>query len=787
MLTLFTAFRAPRVSYVDIFRDHADPQQFYLLPDRPRIAVDAQSGLPLFNFTLFSRNIEIAYASATAGQPVESQLGAMNLTVDLSVPEPDLALIRQHLATVLQAEIARPSAYNKLFKVATTAAAPKVGYVDTWLNGTVRLAMLEDLGTTFKRNSSKETHPTLRGTNAAALWATFGTEGAQLLWRTLRPERGEPGGQANASGASVLQANIVYELEGFGRVPALRVTVHADGSTVYRELRTRMQVTERVNGSTWSYPQLSNLTKSLVDSRVIDVKWDDWGIPSSDPEVNEIKDQLQQTVMGIITNQIMSLFFKQYELKGLRDEDLGTTFTHSLGGKPGSRLWLNEFKEEMVSNIDFTLEMAQNAKFKVNPQVSLLTQLTPAQLDQLVRIVDVGSPEIRVMEVQVFTNADFAADRIANITTTLVYRQFDTLVNDWVETSSSFVFRKGDETFVFRTRLARDREGRLLDVYDAKAQINYVGTSQAPAPIELRNISDRALTFSYDRLGYVKVEVKAGDIDWNEIADVFVDFVYEPAASEPDAKGTVRLTQTTDKGQWTTSKHGRTSNRYTYTVRTKYKDGREASERARADDRGSLLVHDTLAGKLRRTFNVALDPNTVTNLALRVRYEDPPNPPVEDRNVFASTGSWDYVRALRQGAPTTVKYAYDVQYQDGEFESFPWKPLAADDALPLISARRFRFSIPIDAGGLDWSRWRVAIVEVTYRDERHNFVLESDPIRLTENEPMKAVAVLAFDNQKRDFAFRATLVPKDGSDPVQIPPDGSSASHRGTLLLETLV
>lgn len=787
MLTLFTAFRAPRVPYVDIFRDHADPQQFYLLPDRPRIAVDARTGLPLFNFTLFSRNIEIAYASVQEGQPVESQLGSMNLTVDLSVPEQDMALIRQHLSTVLAAEQSRPSAYNKLFKVATAAAVPKIGYVDTWLTGTVRLAILEDLGQTFKRQSSKETQPTLRGTNAAALWATFGSEGAQLLWRTLKPEAPEGGGAGPAAGVSILQTNIVYELEGFGRVPALRVTVHADGTTVYKELRKRTQVFERVGNSTWSYPQLSELTKSLVDTRTIDVKWDDWGIPSSDPEVNEIKDQLQQTVMGIITNQIVTLFFKQYELKGLQDADLGQTFTHALGGKPGSRLWLNEFKEEAISSIDFTLEMAQNSKFKVNPQVSLLAQLTPEQVEQLVRVVDVGSPEVRVMTVQVFTNADFVTDRIANITATLSYRQFDTLVNDWVEKTESYVFRKGDEAFLFRTRLARDAQGRLIDLYHAKAQINYIGTSQAPAPIELQNISDRALTFSYDRLGYVKVEVKAGDVDWNEIAEIFVDFVYEPASSEPDAKGTVRLKSDQAQGQWTTSKHGRASNRYKYVVRTKFKDGREVAEAPRADDRGTLIIHDSLSGKLRRTFDVVLDPDTVTAIAMRVRYDDPPNPPVEERHVFTSTGSWEYTRPLREGAPTTLQFSYDVQYKDGEFESFAWRSLAVDAALPPIRARRFRIGLSVDGGGLDWTRWRVAIVEIAYRDPEHAFVQTFDPIRLNAQEDFKTVDVLAFAPDRRSFEYRATLVPKDGSDPVQVPADGSAATHRGMLLLETLV
>src|SRR5205823_4314415 len=161
-------------------------------------------------------------------------------------------------------------------------------------------------------------------------------------------------------------------------------------------------------------------------SRVIDIKWDDYGIPASDPASDQIKQQLEQAVMGVITNQIVGLFFKAFELQGLKQEDLGTTFTHTTGGKPGSRLWLNDYTESFEQVISFTMEKSQNFRFPAAPQTSLLTSLTDEQRDQLVRTVDVGSPEVRVMTVQVYTNADFAADKIANITATLNYRQFDT-------------------------------------------------------------------------------------------------------------------------------------------------------------------------------------------------------------------------------------------------------------------------------------------------------------------------------------------------------------------------
>ena len=784
MLAYFMNFSAPGVKDVIIFRDHAIAEKFYLYNDRPQIAVDSKTNSPLFNFTLFSRNIEIAYASAAENQPVESQLGALNMTVDLSISDEQMALIRTYLVELLKQERVQPSAYNRLYKVTTTSTEPLVGHVE-WLSGTVRLDMLEGMGTTFKRLSSPETMPTLHGTNKAALWATFGSEGAQLMWGSLQSKPSQR--RANDTQENPIQANITYKLEGLARLPGLRVTVTANGSAVYEELRKRTQVFEQVGNTRWTYPQISDLTKQLVENRVIDIKWDDYGIPATDPSADQIKQQLEQTVMGVITNQIVGLFFKAFEFQGLKEEDLGTTFTHTTGGKPGSRLWLNEFKESFVQDISFTMEKSQNFRFPAAPQTSLLPSLTEDQRNQLVRIIDVGSPEIRVMTVTVYTNADFQSDKIANITTTLSYRQFDTLVNDWVEAAESFVFRTGQEVYKFRTRLARDSRGRLIDLYDAKAQINYIGVAQSPPSIKLQNISERALTFSYDRLGYIKVEVQAGDIDWTQIKEVFVDLVYEAAATEPDAKATVRLTEQVLKGSWSASKHGRVGNRYGYKVRYKFLDGRETDEPLKHDDRGTLIIHDALVGRLRRTFDVILDPSTVRSLALKVRYEDPPAAPDETRHLFVETGSWEYMHALRENAPMDLKYSYDIQYIDGLSEQRQGGVLTRDQELPPIKARRYKFPIMIDGGGLDWLKWRLAVVEVTYRDDQHEY-LKIEEVPITRDKSFISTDVMAFASDARKYSFRATLVPLNGGSPLIVPPpDDPPQEKTGILLLETLV
>jgi hypothetical protein len=792
-VALIESLRVPDVPYVEVLRDTQQPELFYLLPDRPQIALDAVTKLPLFSFTLFSRNIEIAYASAEPGEVVENQLGQLNLTVDLSVRPEDEARIRAYLAGLLERERQQDSFYNRIFRVPTTETEPVIAQVNTWQQGNVRLEMLEELGATFKRSSSKDAHPLLRGTNAASLWATFGTEGAQLLWKVLT---GDDPRQPDGGGVP-LQANIVYELDGFARSPALQVEVTAKSEPVYQELVRRTELWRHDGHLYWDHVDVTTVVRELHQKDVIKINWDDYGVPQSDPQFAEIKQKLQTTVLDLITNKIISAFFRQYAVDGAKTQDTTATVAHhgSFLFGFGRRMWLHEYQQNTLPEISFTLNQQANFPFKAYPQTSLLTSLTREQRRQLVRVVDVGSPEVQVMTVPVYTNADFEGDKIANITATLSYRQFDTLVDDWIDKSETFVFRTGEETFLFRTRLARDAEGRLIDKYEARARVNYIGTSESPRPIEHKDVTDRAMTFSYDRLGYLAVTVKPGSIDWDLHKEVFVDLALVGDGADPDAQATVRLTKDTVDERWVTRLHGAAPTEYQHTARYQFQDGGEETgpPQRKPITFTELAIDDLLVGRLRKSFDVTLDQGTVENVTLRVVYQDPLEPPAgrppleraEARHVFTSTGSWEYVRPLRQGGTRALRYGYIIQYDDGMVENVPLTTLEPDEDPPPLRARRYPLTLTFDGDGLDWDAWRAVYLQVKYADERKGFEQFHD-VRVSRDAPLKTVDIPAFSPDARTFDFHATFVPRGDRDPVDVPADGTS-SHRGPLVLETLV
>lgn len=782
MLTIFNSFRVPAVPHVDVFRDADDPTAFHLLPDRPSVAVDAASGEKLFSFSLIARDVDIVFASTPESSPREHQVGYLTTTVDLSVSETEMEAIRGHLSALLAQERSQPSNYNKIFKNRTLSTTPTIGYANTWLRGVVRVDLLEGLGGTFKRESSDDISPNLRGTMSTALYATFGSEGAQLIWDALHPRDGETGPE----GSLPLQANVRYELEGIARVPELKVTVEADGSKVYKEIRERTRVMERVDGRTFRYPQISELTKSLVEEDVISVVWDDFGIPSGDPDADEIKDQLQRSVLDVVTNQITASFFSEFEFQGIQEDDLGETFTHTLGGKPGSRLWLNEYREEFISSINFTFDYRSNMTFRANPQTSLLSTLSPEEIERHVRFLDVGNPEVQILNVQVETNADFEADNIANVTATLEYDEFDVPTGRRIRKVSDHdnsVFRSPQDRHVFSVRMARDAQGRLLDSYSLTARIHYVGTSESPPEIELRDVRDRALTLSYDRLGYIKVEVSTGDVDWDQIKDVFVDFEYVAASSEPDARATKHLTSENRLATWTASKHGRSDNRYRYRVKYVFEDGREVETDPRTESTGNLVIHDTLVGRLHRAFDAILSPAYVNALNLKVSYANPPEEPEETSHIFTSTGTWEYVRPVTEGASRDLRYRYLVEFQDGHVTSVDWVDLPDGAPLDPIVARRFPLSIFVDGGGLDWNRWRRVVAEITYHDPENDYT-KIEELFLVESESFVSMQALTFSPTAREYDYRVTLIPSSAEAGEPVVATGRQA---GVLLVETLL
>lgn len=802
MLMLFPTVKVPGLDDIEIFRDHEKADTFYALRGRPRIAVDDQ-GNPQLSFYFFSRNADIAYASSANKELVETQLGQLLFTTDLSISEEEHKTITDYLASL----VAQPNhtfvrLYSKLIKnrnpfIVDRGNKPiiKLGTPNTWKEGNAKLELLEGLGETFKKSSSASVNPSLVGSNSAAFYATFGIEGAQIFYDALtKGFRGE----ADSPDLVPLQAIVRYDLKGFAFVPGLEVTVRANSTQIFDEMQTYEQNYRKEKRGTYKVEyglftkkttdsrsvtvgkeDISRMIQTMIDNKVITIEITDFGdVASNSEEIKEIETNLRTTLMDTIMNTIIPNFFttafigdekKEGEAEAPKpapNPDMGLNEADKTRPTVDTHYYFrNDVDKTKINTLYFNFKKNGTVEFRRYPNGTLTTQLTEDQRKQLVRHIDISSPEIQILEVQLSVNADFKIDNIHSIIVNISYSQKDHKSGIVRESSKSFMYKTGAEVYTFRVTMARNEKGELMDYYSVEAKISYIGTAISPPPIELKNVSDRALVISYDKLGFITVDCIAGDIDWNLVKEAIVTLKYPDAPNQPDTTKEIRLSKENPTGNWRCYMYGNKSKNYTYKVRYVSLDGRETDGKEKTDSRGNLLIDDLLTGRAKASFDVILDPNTVKTAKLEVLYEDEAlGIKDEYSHWFNNSETWDWQIRLREGATDSFKYRYFVQFKDDVVQTSAWMTCKSEQDIMPIHLKRYPKSYMIDATTLDWSKWQVVFVSVSYEENEY---LVRKNIRLDKSTPLQNFDVLSFSAQGKPFKY-AIQYARAGSETVKV-------------------
>lgn len=815
MLMLFPTVKVPGLDDIEIFRDHEKEDTFYALRGRPRLATDAD-GTPLLSFYFFSRNADIAYASSENKELVETQLGQLLFTVDLSLTAEEHKKITDYL-TELATKPSHPflKVYRLLRKkpllpATTTKPVIKLGTPNTWKEGTAKLELMEGLGDTFKKQSSVEVKPSLIGSNAASFYATFGIEGSQIYFDAL--SKGYSGEDGKPEQLTPLQAIVRYDLAGFAFVPNLEVKVTANSEQVYsymqefsedyrkenrgyrKTTRTLFKtVTVDARSTTVSKQDIAALVEEMIEKKVINIEITDFSdVAANSADIKEIENSLRSSLMEMIMGTIIPSFFQSafigQESATAADgtaikpnPELGITDAER--AKPTVDTYysfINNIDKTKINTLDFRFKKNGTVEFRRYPNATLITQLTDEQRSKLVKQIDVSSPEVQMLEIQLSVNADFKADNIHSIVLNVAYKQKDFKSGIIRESSKSFLYKTGEEVNVFRVTMARNESGALIDYYNLEAKISYIGTADSPPPIELKNISDRKPVISYEKLGFITVNCIAGDIDWTLIKEAIVSLSYPDAAGKPDAKKEIRINQQSPTGNWRCYMYGNKSKNYQYSIRYIHIDGQETQSEEKTDSRDNLMIDDLLTGRVKASFDIVIDSNTVKAAKVEIIYEDPRfNIREEYARWFKETESWDWVMRLRNDATTQFKYRYFVQYADDVVYTSPWAEAESDEDINTIQLKRYPKSMLIDGGLLDWTQWQIVYVSASYSEPDKNYFISKN-IRLDANNPMGNFDALAFSPEGSSFKY-ALQFAKAGASPIKVE---EKENTNGLLILE---
>lgn len=811
MIMLFPTLSVPGLPYIEIFRDHEDDFQFYALRSKPRIATDMDDE-PMLSYNLFSRNADIAYASSDNKELIEAQLGQLLLTTDLGISKTEHEQIVEYLAKVVKNEKQKFNRFYYTFLKKRRNLKQNINYKDkiklstsgTWNEGRATFEILEGLGDTFKKSSSSEVKPTLSGYNAASFYATFGLEGGEIILKALTEGYKETGSDDEVT---PLQAIVRYELSGFAWVPNLEIHVTANNTQVHNYLqeyeedyrkekrgsyrrvvkRSPFYKSTKVTDSRSlmvNKTEVAGIVEEMIDRKIVNMEITDYsGLGATSDEADEIERQIKTTVIDMIMTQMLPAFF---ETAFIADEegtnavdDEGNPIPDSSRPQPDKNLGIsagdmnrptvdtyykftnNEEKSKHVS-IGFHFKKNGTVPFNRYPNGTPVTKLTPDERKKLIKRIDISSPEIQILQVQTSVNADFEADNIDSIIVNLRYSQKDHKTGVVRENTKSFVYRTPGETNTFRVTMARDSENKLLDFYDVTAKINYKGTAESPPEIHLKDVSDRALVISYDKLGFVSVKANAGEVDWEVVKEIDVDFKYLAEPNKSDTRKKIKLTKEVPSGDWNCYMYGHDDPTYEYNIKYFYKDGTESVSDPKKDTRDTLVVNDNLVGRIKASFDMIINPDTVKSAKVEVLYEDSDLGVKEEFSKwFEGSETWNWSMRLRDGSSNEFKYRYTVQYSDGLVRSSEWKMAMSDEDIPPIDLQRYNKPLIIDAGLIDWTKWRMIYVNVAFNDDENDYH-HSKTFRLTEDNSLVTFNALAFDNRDNEFTYSLKMAGAEG-------------------------
>jgi hypothetical protein len=802
MLMLFPTIKVPSLSHIEIFRDNKDEYTFYALRNKPQISLDG-SGNPQLSYYLFSRNADIAYASSENKELIEAQLGQLLMTCDLGITPEEHKIIVDYLDKLLQQE---KNKFNWLYykflkkKRKPTRAASfknliKLTHPDTWKDGTATLEIMEGLGGTFKKASSSEIKPAMSGANSAAFYATFGVEGSELMIKALTDGYSEEGDEEEVT---PLQAIIRYVLIGYAFVPNMEVHVSARNTQIHNFLqeyesdyvkkkrgyylveKSRKKTVRTDARSVYlDKKDISSIVEEMIDRKIVRMEITDFGdVGANSEELKEVENQIRTSVIDMVMTQMLPAFFQtafigdetngeagEGEEGGEKKPNAGTDLSKAEKQRPTAEAYYSfshDVEKSKHVSVGFHFKKNGTVEFRRYPNGVIVTDMSPEEREKLIKRIDISSPEVQILNVQASVNADFEAGNIDSVIVNLKYSQRDHKTGVVRENKKSFIYRSGSEVNTFRVTMARDAENSLIDFYDVTAKLHYKNTSESPPEIHLENVSDRALVISYDKLGFVTVKCMAGDIEWSIVKEAIVDFKYLAEPGKPDTSKEVRLNESNLTGDWKCYMYGHKDKAYEYKVKYIYHDGSESEAAAKKATRDTIIIDDVLVGRVKASFDMFLDPNTVQSAKIEILYEDKDIGVKEEFSKwFEGSETWDWSMRLREAATDEFKYRHTVQYKDGLVNSSDWVTARSDEDVPPINLRRFSKNLILDAGLLDWAQWKIIYVTVSYDDSSRNY-RHSQTYRLTSDQFMETFQALAFDNSAASFKYTLKMASVDG-------------------------
>ena len=821
-------------SYISLYHDHQDPYTIYYINNHPRITVNPETKKSVFDYMVIGRGIKKEGSNAV-------QEGRLVLSVNLALTDDEMqkienavrtidfnSLIAQYYPKYDTSKIIPPSPLTRIKKpLWRTATINNHNVTIRPVDFTSGKATINLASSDVDGKFTKETKPSLFGDCNATFAANYDAQESQILYQIFKPHEKDD--------KSVnLSAVIEYELKYDAFMPFIakarikydqiysvfknKRNSHAGLDSKYRGEYILPKEINNMNRSGRVYCNGADLYISKEDlynylnnnnsiTKNIEIEIEGYNKDENNDKYEELiikslGDQLADKVCDMMFEHVQPL--DPNDIATPHDVETGqveNTYTDKDGkthtdSKKKNVAYDIDYRLRNIENIeahtnyDFTITKNKAVEFEANPNQTLELLLKGVDMNTYVRELDASDIYFQEMVVPVrVDNTNFERD-IAIVSVRVIYKD----KTGATKMDRVFNFDKDNpDTKTFSVIMSRDDQGKLIDKFYYSTMIRYRGydvyrnmsEDQKWTPLKECSGIGSDIYVPYVDMRNLCVECTAGDVAWNVIQKLDVEFKYRDAPDQYGATKTITLTQQNPIDTWNCFMYKGTSD-YTYRIHYFYLDGTDdwSQEYHGNDTTKSLTINDKLTGIFTTNFDLLFKRSDIDKVRVIVKCQGKE----EYSPWFDDPDMWQWQIRLKEDREKTYqyKYQYYVVGNDERQESEWSAPVAmsADTYQQTIelkvsvnrAAIPHSMTIDIDGGMIDWKKWFCVILHFKYDDPTNNLHYGDEkikPIKLKEGQCECTVEIPVLDDSIRPRII-AEYVPPTGD--VIIPSEEKTAN-----------
>jgi hypothetical protein len=688
------------------YRDETRHHLFYVLPNQPRFRID-DSGLPVFKFLKYRNPIDRPGGRKGGGFLI--------FDVELTVPDDQREKVRAKLQEGIEQQFA-----------GTGIPAPQVQIgILSYTRGAANLQFLDSGGALVEKIQSPAA-PSLYGKMITPFTVELSPEGAALAESALQDKGG------------VVQVS--YDLFTPVKMPPVEATV-------------------------WFHAE-----KFMQFHQEVDVDWKFWG---EDDYRETISEQFRSSECGgveiqpgAVTDQKVLGAVRDWAWTSLEEAvkrmvlgDIAPVSADDRKVPDGIENVWRDVTVQKVASFRRTYKEGQVMDWNPAPRGTLpnITSLVgrdgqPYQWKDFARTVDLDDPFFRSLDVTVRANADFDALPIHSVEVHLEYQQGDT------HRIGELSFQKADDVAKFQSFVEND-----VWKYKRWYEVNYKGSARTfKSPVI--ETDERILTVNVDDTGVLQVDVLAGDLNFNQVAQAQVTLSYEDQANgvEPvEQVFTLDKAHTSHRFQKLIFQPRR--NPYRYRVKYFMADGKELQTEPQDGRARQLSINDPFSAS--RTIAVRAAGNLDTDIAtifVDLSYVDEANGYTQTQSVALSKASpffdWQFPVISENGGK--VVYSGVVQFKDGTSQDVP-ETIATKNTIRVGKEVADFLEVEIRPDLIDWSQVKLVKVSLRYTDAA-NGIDEPKDFILKNGTPAPTWKLEVKDKTRMQYRWQATFFLANG-------------------------